>query len=657
MPIEMSRRTIIPILFLMLSLSPGHAHARFAAVEDAPAIVTRHIVKIDVDRDGRFVEEEEKEIRIQNEAGREDIGTWSLVYNSRVSKVEVLSVETVSGDRTITVPREDIVDKPVASNLPGFDEYSKITVPFNGVQVGTVVRLRTRKIQKENAFPGHYSRIFMPGTRAASGGFEVTIRSKIPLHKSVNDPENVLEHTRESDGNTEKHVVKLKKVFYRRLVEEQKASFLPKDRLLYLQFSTDKTLDAPAAGLVAEYEKIVAAPLPAMFDGMSKAFACDNGAFVDRLNALTSSFSRKVRYFGDWRPHNGGYVPRPLRDIASSQYGDCKDMAASVTAILRRADIRADIAWIDRGTLPPIPLPLATPDAYNHAIVRVAHEGKTYWIDPTNPISFAQGIPADLMGRDALVLENGKLRKDFVPFPPPEAGVIREIGTYDFTSGGNAKISGRLELIGRQASMLTGTGRYVPPETIKFGLLRTISEGRRVVSGTVGEFDMLSPIVADLSIRYNTEVEGLAIRTSAGLAYGLDHRSMRIFSIVDPAKDQGDLFLGPPKVYESIERIAGSRLVGDNPGVCSVASPWVDASWEARQDGEDLMISSRVTFKKSILTRTETASPEFADLQKGIRRCYGDYALVFEPNIGDEGEGLRVESDSKPPPEKTSPPS
>ncbi|MBI5575288.1 MAG: DUF3857 domain-containing protein [Deltaproteobacteria bacterium] len=641
-PDKMTNRLfLIPLLSIFLSVvSPLQASARFASIEDAPATVTRHSVTIDVDRDGRFVEEEEKEIRIRNEAGREDIGTWNFVYNARVFKVEVLSAEAVTGGKTITVPREAIEDKPVATNMPGFDEYSKITVPFSGVQVDSIVRLRTRRTQKEVSFPGHYSRAFFPGTRAACNGFDLTIRSKTPLLAAVNDPDNLLEISRDSGEQIETHRVRLRKAFFRRLVEEQKSSFLPEDRLPYVQFSTDRTLDVPAASVLDVYEKTIAEPLPAMFDALLKEFANGTGAFVDRLNALTSSFSGGIRYFGDWRPNKNGYVPRHLAQIASSQYGDCKDMATAVAAILRNAGVGADIAWIHRGAIPPVPLPLATPDAYNHAVVRVAHEGTTYWIDPTNQVSFAQGIPADLMGRDALVLENGKLRKTHVPFLPPSAGTIRGIETYNFTPGGNAKIKGRMELLGRQAELLTGLGRFSPPDTIKFGLLRFFSGGRRVVTGTVGEFDMLSPIVKDMTIDFTAEVEGVAIRTTAGLAYGLSHKIMRMFSLVDPAKDQGDLFLGPPGVSESIERIAGSSLVGKNPGVCAVESPWVDASWEAGEESDDLLVTSKVTLKKPVLTHAEIASQSFADLQAGIRRCFGDYALVFEAKTGLAGEGL-----------------
>jgi transglutaminase-like putative cysteine protease len=634
-PRDFRRPVLIPILALLCSaVGPQPALARFASFQEAPAVLTRHIVTIDVDRDGRFVEEEEKEVSIRNEAGRMSVGTMGIVYNSRVSMVEVLLAETLIQGKTFPVPPESIEDKPVASNLPGFDEFEQITIPYTGVQVGASIRLRTRTTRREVAFPGHFSRAYFPGSDMASEGFDLTIRSKRPLQVAVHDPDHVLDIAHTMDGGIDTIRVKLQKPVYYSLVEEQDSSFLPADRGPYIQVSTDTALDVPAAPVAAAYEKVIAAPLPLSFGELAQAFAGDKKPFADRLDGLASSFSKKVRYFGDWRPHNGGYVPRPLAEIASSEYGDCKDMASAVVAILRKAGVRADIAWIHRGSIPPVPLPLATPYAYNHAIVRVVQDGKTYWLDPTNPVSFAHGVPTDLMGRDALVLERGTLRKAHVPFPPPEAGVIRGTGTYAFTSSGNARITGRLELLGQQAAGMAGIGRFLPPETVKFMVLRGISEGRRVISGTVGPFDMVSPVVHDISIDFTTEIEGVAIRTTAGLAYRLEHPAMRAFSIIDPGKDQGDYFLGPPRVTESVDRIAGSRLVGNNPGPCRVTSPWVDASWEARQNGRDLLVSSRVTMKKPVLRHADVGGEAFADLQKGVRECFGDYALVFETETG-----------------------
>lgn len=44
-----------------------------------------------------------------------------------------------------------------------------------------------------------------------------------------------------------------------------------------------------------------------------------------------------------------------------------------------------------------------------------------------------------------------------------------------------------------------------------------------------------------------------------------------------------------------------------------------------------IVTSAICVMKKPLLTHSEIAGQAFADLQKGIRQCFGDYALVFEP--------------------------
>jgi hypothetical protein len=279
----------------------------------------------------------------------------------------------------------------------------------------------------------------------------------------------------------------------------------------------------------------------------------------------------------------------------------------------------------------------------------VAHDNSIYWIDPTNNVSFSRGIPNDLAGREAMVVASGNLRMEYVPFPPPEAGISRGTGIYSFTRDGNAKIKTRLELFGQQAVWMTGVGRYSSPETIKYAILRGVSEGRRVVSGKVADFEMRSPIVRNLSIDISAEVEGAAIRTTAGLAYRFRHDSLKTYSVIDPEKYKGDLFLGAPSVTESMDRIEGGRLVGKNPAPCRVDSPWVEASWKTSEEGDSLLIHSRVTLKKPTLTHAEIVSPAFADLQEGIRQCFGEYALVFEPGepLNESGSEIKTSSSRK----------
>jgi hypothetical protein len=79
----------------------------------------------------------------------------------------------------------------------------------------------------------------------------------------------------------------------------------------------------------------------------------------------------------------GGYTPRPLADIWSTRYGDCKDKSKLLTAIAHRLGIEACPALVDtRGGYGLEDL-LPTAQAFDHCIVRFMIDGRAYWVDPT----------------------------------------------------------------------------------------------------------------------------------------------------------------------------------------------------------------------------------------------------------------------------------
>ena len=127
---------------------------------------------------------------------------------------------------------------------------------------------------------------------------------------------------------------------------------------------------------------------------------------IEKLNTVTSLLAENINYLGDWRPISGLYVPRDLEAIANTKLADCKDFSAATAAILRKLGMEAHISWVKRGLGAfESPTPLPTMTEFNHAIVRAVTSGRTYWVDPTNFSSFAQGIFPDIADKRTLTLD------------------------------------------------------------------------------------------------------------------------------------------------------------------------------------------------------------------------------------------------------------
>jgi hypothetical protein len=90
----------------------------------------------------------------------------------------------------------------------------------------------------------------------------------------------------------------------------------------------------------------------------------------------------KIRYlsllFGE-----GGLIPRPLEEIWSTGYGDCKDAARLFCAFAKLIGVDAACALISTRYGPVIDGWLPSPSVFDHCIVRIRLDEKTYWIDPT----------------------------------------------------------------------------------------------------------------------------------------------------------------------------------------------------------------------------------------------------------------------------------
>ncbi|MFP5284318.1 MAG: hypothetical protein ACLGI9_01120, partial [Thermoanaerobaculia bacterium] len=84
-------------------------------------------------------------------------------------------------------------------------------------------------------------------------------------------------------------------------------------------------------------------------------------------------------------------------------FGDCKDKAVLLTALLRRLDIPAHVALLRAGeNWPDVEEPLPGMGAFNHAIVVVPGE-PAIWIDPTDRYARAGELPAGDQGKLALI--------------------------------------------------------------------------------------------------------------------------------------------------------------------------------------------------------------------------------------------------------------
>ena len=136
--------------------------------------------------------------------------------------------------------------------------------------------------------------------------------------------------------------------------------------------------------------------------------------------------------------HGNGYRPRPSNTVLNRGYGDCKDKANLMRAMLRVLKIEAYPIAIYSGDPTYVKAEWASPDQFNHCIiaVRVGKEtesstiiehatlGRLLIFDATDPYTSVGDLPDYLQGSYALIIagKDGGLAK--MPITPPETDLL-----------------------------------------------------------------------------------------------------------------------------------------------------------------------------------------------------------------------------------------
>jgi hypothetical protein len=134
------------------------------------------------------------------------------------------------------------------------------------------------------------------------------------------------------------------------------------------------------------------------------------------IERLLASLRSQIRYTGI-EFGRGAIVPRSSRETLARRYGDCKDQATLLVAMLRAAGIKAQVALLRTGRYDDIVPNLPGLGDFDHAIVyipddRPAPLGKPLWIDPSARCAPAGWLP--LADQDRLALLASRETKDLV---------------------------------------------------------------------------------------------------------------------------------------------------------------------------------------------------------------------------------------------------
>ena len=271
-----------------------------------------------------------------------------------------------------------------------------LRAPLPAVAAGAVVEYEI--VSRETApllDAGEARRIYVP-SHAPMQRFRVAIEASksVPLHAVARGfPESALR--RQESGNTTRVECELGP----RAVKTDYEAGVPSEAAesAYIAFSTGRSWQEIAGRYEAIVdEQIRAAELKPFLEGMEL-----KGNALVVAARLVAKLHREIRYtgveFGE-----AAIVPRTPAETLKRKYGDCKDKAALLVALLRAAGLNANVALLSAGSGIDVDAEAPGLGMFNHAIVYVSGENPM-WIDATADTTRVGELPLSDQGRLALI--------------------------------------------------------------------------------------------------------------------------------------------------------------------------------------------------------------------------------------------------------------
>ena len=310
-----------------------------------------------------------------NAAGQQS-GAQSRIVSSGSTRVEILDAYTEKADGgRVPVDQSQIVTQDgVADRSASFVDIKIRQIPFRDLAIGDTTVLLLKFVEKEHYFPNQFS--YQQLGLAAAMDFDLNLTLKAPEGMPVAHAERMFSYEEHSSaGQTLRH---WSGSFAGKPVTEKDAANLL-ETLPAVQFTTFESYEAVAK---AYYD--AAAPKMAVTPAIEKlADEITAGKDDPRQQAeaifewLTKNVQYVAVYFG-----NGRVVPNAVDTILERRFGDCKDHAALMSALLAAKHIESEQVLINIGSeydLPPVPLA----QAFNHVLLYIP--SFDLYTDPTAP--------------------------------------------------------------------------------------------------------------------------------------------------------------------------------------------------------------------------------------------------------------------------------
>jgi len=392
---------------------------------------------------GRKIWKEEKAIKITDYKGIKEFGEIVIPFSSEHQRVKILYAYTQLPNGKKVWPSKkafNIVYPPFRSEAPIYSDLKYQTISMPAVSKGAIIKY---------AFQIETIKPFMKGEFWAENYFqdeypikEATFIARIPVKRKFKLKQYNMEN------------IKPKITKGRRFIryEWRLKNIPPIDREPSMP-PLDEVTKKVVISSVKSWDKVASW----YFNLSEKALKPDkniekitlqitNGMKneEEKIKAIYNFVAQNIRYVGMEFGING-YKPHKASEILRNRYGDCKDHATLLIAMLKVIGVKAYPVLIPTKSIANLDTDIPKPTSFNHEIAAIERGNKYIFLDTTDDVVPFGELPPGDQGRKVLIVKNKKAIIAETPVFPPNSNIEGFNG--EFTVNENGSLEGTLQFI------------------------------------------------------------------------------------------------------------------------------------------------------------------------------------------------------------------
>jgi transglutaminase-like putative cysteine protease/tetratricopeptide (TPR) repeat protein len=361
--------------------------------------------------------------RVATEDGAAEAGTASAWWAPWYDEKPTIASRVVSADGVVhSLDPKAVVEATGDFEQDMFSDQRVLRAPLPGVTTGSIVETVITTLGRSPiAGGGKYGR-FDFGSGSAVERSRLVLDAAAGVTPQIVNKSGIEPKVAEQNG---RRVTIFEKGHTDAIEEEE---ILPPDELAvpYVAFATGTSWAEIAKNYSTTVDEQIAAA--SVKDLVAKTIGDSTDRNV-KIEKLLDVIRKNIRYAGV-EVGDGSIIPRSPSFVLQNKYGDCKDKATLLVAMLRAAGIDAHVALLNAGFDFDTVASLPASNAFNHAIVVVSGE-PSLWIDPTDEFSRAGELPLQDQARMALIAAPGT--SALVRTPETASTTNRYVETRTFT--------------------------------------------------------------------------------------------------------------------------------------------------------------------------------------------------------------------------------